>query len=270
VAVGGGCINTTVRLSDGRRSYFVKLNSARLLEMFAAEAEGLAELARTGTLRVPRPLCHGSSDGQAYLVMEYLELGRPHSNAAREAGHRLAALHRTVASRFGWQRDNALGATPQPNGWLQDWMDFWRERRLGFQLRLAARYGYGGRLQERGERLLEACPALLDHTPAPSLLHGDLWSGNLGYAQDGQPLVFDPAVYYGDREADLAMTELFGGFPAAFYAAYREAWPLAPGYQVRKTLYNLYHILNHLNLFGGGYLGQALRMVERLLAELGP
>jgi fructosamine-3-kinase len=267
--LGGGCINTAVRLTDGRRSFFVKLNGAHLEDMLAAEAEGLAALAGAGTLRVPRPLGHGTSGDQAYLVMEYVTPGRPRRDAPREAGRRLAALHRSSAPRFGWHRDNTIGSTQQPNAWNADWVQFWRDQRLGFQLQLAARNGYGGQLQRRGERLLAALPALLGHAPSPSLLHGDLWGGNLAYDSEGDPWIFDPAVYFGDREADLAMTELFGGFPPDFYAAYREAWPLDAGYRVRRTLYNLYHILNHANLFGGGYGAQAQDMVNRLLAELG-
>jgi len=267
-SVGGGCINTAVRLSDGRRSFFVKLNSAERLEMFTAEAEGLGELARAGCIRVPEPVCHGTVDGQAYLVLEHVEMGRPGRNGAEQAGRRLAALHRTSRDRFGWHRDNTIGSTPQPNDSNADWIEFWREQRLGFQLKLAARNGYGGNLQSQGEKLLERFPALIDHHPQPSLLHGDLWGGNLGYDSDGEPLIFDPAVYYGDREAELAMTELFGGFPGHFYAAYDEIWPLDAGYKSRKSLYNLYHILNHANMFGGGYVSQAQGMIERLLGEV--
>ncbi|MBK1731316.1 fructosamine kinase family protein [Thiococcus pfennigii] len=268
--VGGGCINRAVRLGDGRRDYFVKLNDASQLAMFEAEAAGLAALAATATLRVPRPLCTGVSAGEAFLAMEYIPLGgRPGADGKAAAGRLLATLHRASAPAFGWERDNTIGSTPQPNAPEPDWVVFWRERRLGHQLRLAAASGYRGRVQERGARLLEGFGALIDHAPRPSLLHGDLWGGNLGFDAAGRPVIFDPAVYYGDREADLAMTELFGGFGSDFYAAYREAWPLAPGYAVRKTLYNLYHILNHLNLFGGGYLAQAEGMIERLLAEIG-
>ena len=177
-------------------------------------------------------------------------------------------MHRTTRAEFGWVRDNTIGATPQPNTPDPDWVRFWARQRLGFQLALAARNGHGGALQRLGETLLGRLPDLLDHAPAPSLLHGDLWGGNLGYMRDGEPVIYDPAVYYGDREADLAMTELFGGFGGDFYAAYREAWPLDPGYASRRDLYNLYHVLNHLNLFGGGYLGQALNLLGRLLAQV--
>lgn len=269
IAIKGGSINFTVQLTDGNRSFFVKLNDIRLIDMFAAEALGLKELLQTNTFRVPQPICYGSSSGQAYLVMEHLQFGHATPDSALAAGRLLAMLHQSHFAKFGWQRDNYIGTSFQFNNWQSNWIDFWRIQRLGMQLDLAARNGYGGQLQVRGQVLLELFPTLLDHSIQPSLLHGDLWRGNLGYDQNSQPIIFDPAVYYGDRETDLAMTELFGGFSKQFYAAYREIWPTSPGYSVRKTFYNLYHILNHLNLFGGGYLGQARGMIERLLAELG-
>jgi fructosamine-3-kinase len=235
--------------------------------MFVAEAEGLRELAAAKTLRVPEPVCWGVAGEMAYLVLEHLEFGR-RGNAAL-LGEQLASLHRTTQAEFGWGRDNTLGSTPQINTPCTDWVGFWRERRLGFQLGLARRNGCSGELQRLGEQLMTHLNGLFDgYRPQPALLHGDLWSGNHGYLADGTPVIFDPAVYYGDREADLAMTELFGGFGADFYAGYRAAWPLDAGYAVRKTLYNLYHILNHFNLFGGGYEQQALRMSQQLLAEL--
>ena len=267
--LGGGCINRAFVLRDGAQAWFVKLNSARRLAMFTAEAAGLEALAMAEALRVPRPLCAGTAGDEAFLVLEFIAFGRAGPRSPATAGHQLAALHRQTQERFGWQHDNFIGATPQANAVDSDWARFWQERRLRPQLDLARARGHGGRLQERGERLLAACPALLDHDPPPALLHGDLWGGNLAYDQDGQAVIFDPATYYGDREADLAMTELFGGFSADFYAAYREAWPLEPGYPVRRDLYNLYHVLNHLNLFGAGYLGQAQAMIDRLLAALG-
>ena len=270
-SVGGGCINSTAILSDGTRDYFVKCNDAARLDMFEAEADGLAGLAAAGAVRVPEAICWGIAGGASYLVLERLDLdgySDRRERAGAEMGRRLAALHRSVGQTFGWRRDNYIGATPQPNPASGDWATFFRDYRLGYQLALAARNGHARVLAAGGERLLAGIDALLDHGPAPSLLHGDLWTGNLGYLPDGTPAVFDPAVYYGDREADLAMSELFGGFGRDFYAAYREAWPLDPGYGTRKTLYNLYHILNHLNLFGGGYLGQASGMIDRLLAEI--
>ncbi|MEW5893114.1 MAG: fructosamine kinase family protein [Pseudomonadota bacterium] len=265
---GGGCINEAHVLHgrDGSR-FFLKLNEAAKAAMFEAEAAGLNEILASHSLRAPRPVCWGSAGGQAYLVLEYLELAS-HGSAATLA-RRLAGMHRTTQAQFGWRMDNTIGDTPQPNTPCPDWLEFWRDRRLHHQLRLAAKRGAGRRLLEGGERLMSALAAFfVGYRPQPSLLHGDLWGGNYGFAA-GEPVVFDPAVYYGDREADLAMTELFGGFGPDFYAAYREAWPLDPGYGVRKTLYNLYHVLNHFNMFGGGYAAQAEAMIGRLLAETG-
>ncbi len=263
--VSGGCINQALHIEsrDGAH-YFVKLNSADKLPMFEAEQAGLTAISATQTVRVPRPIIHGADGKHAFLVLEYLDL---HSNGnERLLGEQLAALHRTSAPRFGFTQDNTLGDTPQQNSWASDWTTFWGEHRLSFQLGLAARNGYSGSLQILGRRLLEKLPELLDgHNPAPSLLHGDLWGGNHAYTNDNAPVLFDPAPYYGDREADLAMTELFGGFGSEFYAAYRAAWPLDARYATRKILYNLYHVLNHANLFGGGYVQQAESMMQRLL-----
>jgi fructosamine-3-kinase len=267
-AVGGGCINEAVRVPGEGRNFFVKLNAAAKTDMFAAEAEGLRALAATHTVCVPGPVCWGVAGDVAYLVLEYLEFGRGGKGA--ELGEQLAAMHRVTQAEFGWHRDNTIGSTPQINTPCADWIGFWRERRLGYQLRLAERNGWGGELQRLGERLLVDMDTLFEtYHPRPALLHGDLWGGNHGFLADGRPVIFDPAVYFGDREADLAMTELFGGFGGDFYAGYRAAWPLDPGYASRKRFYNLYHILNHLNLFGGGYHGQALRMLQQLLADLG-
>jgi len=266
-SVGGGCINAAFRVTGSQHSYFVKTNSAHYAFMFAAEAEALKEMAASRTVRVPEPVCHGEYKGQCFVVMEDLELGGRAD--MRLFGRQFAEMHRVTADRFGWRIDNTIGSTPQPNQPDDDWISFWRERRLGFQLQTAADNGYGGELQRLGERLLADMPALfLHHKPKASMLHGDLWSGNYGALADGTPVIFDPALYYGDREADLAMTTLFGGFGGPFYAAYNEAWPLDEGYEVRKTFYNIYHIINHLNLFGGGYHGQAISMIQRVLAEL--
>ncbi len=266
-AVGGGCINAAHRITDGDRTFFVKLNDEHQLSMFETEAEGLMEIAATGTVRVPEPVGWGSTDGHAFLVLEYLELGG--GGALERLGRNLAAMHRVTHPRFGWHRDNVIGATHQPNGEEAEWVRFFAERRIGFQLDLALRKGAGSRMAKKGEALIERLPALFtDYRPVPSLLHGDLWGGNHAVTREGEPVIFDPAVYYGDREADIAMTELFGGFGGAFRAAYEEAWPLDPGYATRRTLYNLYHILNHFNLFGGGYGAQAEGMMDRLLAEL--
>lgn len=269
-SVGGGDINRAYKLQSDTTTWFVKINRAELADMFAAEAEGLREIHQTETVRVPEPVCHGRFEQHAYLVLHYVELGTLHSGAAGRFGEQLARLHRIRQPWFGWHRDNTIGSTPQFNRRADDWVEFWRDRRLGEQLRIAAENGHGGPLQTLGERLRERVGEFFsDYRPHPSLLHGDLWGGNAGCDAQGQPLMFDPACYYGDREADIAMTELFGGFSRDFYAAYQREYPLDSGYKTRLTLYNLYHILNHLNLFGGGYQSQAQRMMEQLLAELG-
>jgi fructosamine-3-kinase len=267
-SVGGGCINTAFVMSDSSRQFFVKTNRAALAPMFEAEFDGLKEIVETHTIKAPEPVCFGEDGSLAYLVMEYLPTGGGDGRSNEKLGENLAAMHKVTREHYGWFRDNTIGSTPQINEPADDWVSFWRDRRLAFQLELAANNGYGGRLQQKGERLLGKLDAFFSQSPKASLLHGDLWSGNYAIADGGEPVIFDPAVYYGDREADLAMTELFGGFPAGFYAAYNNSYPLDEGYAVRKTLYNLYHIINHLNLFGGGYGGQAERMIEQLLSEV--
>jgi len=265
--VSGGCIHRATVLEGGGTRIFAKLNERRYADAFAAEADGLDALAGGG-MRVPGVVAHGVAAGWAFLALEYLELGPGDAAAHARLGRQLAVLHAHHGERFGWRRDNFIGATPQRNGAADSWGEFWRRERLVPQLELAAGNGLGGKLQRLGEALVDVLPELLaDHLPAASLVHGDLWGGNAAFLADGTPVLFDPAVYHGDREVDLAMTELFGGFPAAFHAAYREAAPLADGYPLRRELYNVYHVLNHANLFGGGYAAQAERMMERLLAK---
>lgn len=267
-AAGGGCVNSalTVTLAGGQ-CYFLKYNRVERLTMFQAEAQGLQALAATATFRVPMPLGCGVQAEQAYLLLEYLALHGP--AAPHRAGAQLAALHRHTADSYGWVRDNTLGSTPQPNTPQTQWVSFWQQQRLGFQLELARERGYPTAAYTQGLRLNAALGAFFGHDqPVVSLLHGDLWRGNLSYLPDGTPTVYDPATYYGDRETDLAMTELFGGFEPEFYAAYQAVWPLDAGYAVRKHLYNLYHILNHFNLFGGSYAAQAAKMTRQLLAEV--
>jgi fructosamine-3-kinase len=248
-------------------TFFVKRLPPGQRWRLEAEADGLARLAQAGAIRVPRFHGIGANDTVAWLELEWLDLHAPDAASDAHMGAALARLHAVTAPAFGLERDNAIGATPQPNAQSDDWAAFWRDRRLAFQLDLAAKNGHGGRLQDRGRRLLDAVPAFFaSHRPQPSLLHGDLWGGNRAMLADGTPVVFDPAVYYGDREAEIAMTRLFGGFGPRFYAAYDEAWPPDAGRNVRQDLYNLYHVLNHLNLFGGSYRAQAEAMVERLLA----
>lgn len=264
--LAGGDINRAVRLEGDNARYFVKLNDAAHAAMFAAEAEGLVELGRCSALRVPEPVCHGVAGRQAFLVLEYVEL-RPLDSVGQHAlGEALASLHRLNAERFGWHCDNTIGTTPQSNAWSGTWVEFWRERRLAPQLRLAAENGARS-LARSGEHLLARLDDLLDgHAPSPALVHGDLWPGNAAMDGDGRPLIFDPAVYYGDRETDLAMMELFGGLDGAL-DAYRAAWPVGAGYhRLRRPLYQLYHMLNHFNLFGGGYAASAQSLIDRVNA----
>jgi len=264
--ISGGDINLAYLLQDGAQRVFVKLNSASRLAMFTAEQQALLEMQGSNTLRVPRPYCTGVVGSQAFIAMEYVALSRGSEQGQEQLGRQLAAMHQITAPRFGWHRNNTIGSTLQRNDQQDDWVHFWRDQRIAVQLQLLAQNGYSGRIQSLGERLLAALPTILEsHHPLPSMLHGDLWSGNYAFDDQAQPLIFDPALYYGDRETDLAMTELFGGFAPRFYAAYREAYPLAEGYAQRRTLYNLYHILNHGNLFGGGYIQQAEGMIEQLL-----
>ena len=227
---------------------FLKTKDAGWTDAFAAEADGLEAL--RPHIRVPRVLDRGVKEGKAFILLERLDLRA--SGDWPALGRALAVLHCQTCPHFGWHRDNYIGLAPQINAWRDDWAEFFGECRLRPQ---ATKAGL--------DFPIDKAVALLNHKPQPSLLHGDLWSGNAGFTAEG-PVVFDPAVYYGDREADLAMTELFGGFPREFYAAYNEAFPLLEGYERRKHLYNLYHLLNHLNLFGGGYLGQ-VKATLRLL-----
>jgi len=268
--VHGGCINESFRWESGRGPFFVKIASATQLAALEAEAEGLAELASAKAVRVPKVLGCGITSAMAYLALEWIEIARPTRDVEALLGEQLATQHRVLAAQFGFKRDNTIGSTPQLNRTSSDWVEFFRERRLRAQLDLARRNGYSGALQERGLLLLDLMGAYFtSYKPVPSLLHGDLWGGNWGVDAAGAPVIFDPAVYYGDREADLAMTRLFGGFGNAFYTAYLSNWPVDQAAGSRRALYNLYHVLNHANLFGGAYAGQALSMIDRLLAELG-
>ncbi|MEY3463086.1 MAG: hypothetical protein RLZZ468_864 [Cyanobacteriota bacterium] len=284
--VAGGCIHRAWRLdlADGRR-VFAKTNAADALPLLAAEQQGLEALApwAPAQLRLPEPLALGRAGPTAVLVLSWLDLasgaGGSTASAAGWAalGAGLAELHRRSAAGgssagFGFSTDNFIGATPQRNGWLPEWADFFVQRRLAPQLRLAARRGqplrHGEAVLERAGQLLAAhhCPAVL--------VHGDLWSGNAGLLQrpPGEPhgaALFDPATHWADREVDLAMARLFGGFPAAFFDGYGASWPLPIGWSDRLDLYNLYHLLNHANLFGGGYQGQAQSSIDRLLGGAG-
>ena len=264
VPVGGGDISAAWRLETGAGVLFLKTGPASSGDMFSAEAEGLIELAATGAIRVPAVIACEEAGDAAFVVLEWLDFDRPTRDTEVRMGEQLAAMHGTTRERYGWHRDNTIGLTPQHNDWSDNWVDFFRDQRLGFQLGLAADNGFGGALQEQGAKLLKRLPVFFDgYKPDASLLHGDLWGGNWACC-GADPVIFDPAVYYGDRESDIAMTRLFGGFGAAFYEAYEARAPLAPGHHERCLLYQLYHVLNHLNLFGSGYLGRAQELIRNL------
>lgn len=261
----GGSIGDARRLllADGRRFFFKTQRGAPFPGLFEAEAAGLAELRRAGVLRVPAQVAITPE----FLLLEQIEIRGPGAGFFAAFGRELARLHREArAAQFGFGQDNFLGASPQPNGWLASWTAFWRERRLGHQLALLRRHGIDdAEVQRLGERLLTRLGEWLDEVKeAPSLLHGDLWAGNFVCDEKGRPVLVDPAVYYGHREAELAMTRLFGGFSPDFYRGYEEAWPLPPGAEERGQLYELYHLLNHYNLFGAAYRAPCLAILRRL------
>ncbi|WP_420129895.1 fructosamine kinase family protein [Longimicrobium sp.] len=269
--VSGGCINHGMRVELAAGPVFVKHNADAPPGMFAAEARGLDALrAAADGLVVPRPIAWAEAEegAPAWIALEWLEPSRRTPDFAERLGRGLAALHRAGhADGWGWMEDNFMAGLPQANGVAACWAEFWRARRLEPQLELARR---GGRMPGRAaewDRLMDRLPELLAPAEAdgPSLLHGDLWGGNVLASPDG-PALIDPAVYRGHREADLAMTELFGGFGDGFRAAYREAWPLQPGYPVRRAVYQLWYLLIHVNLFGGGYGAQAAAVLRQALA----
>jgi fructosamine-3-kinase len=263
---GGGATTGAVLDSKTNTKYFVK--SARGgLDMLRAEYEGVKAMAETNTIQVPTPVAFGVHAGtnQAFAVFEYLEFCG--GGSQYELGVKLAQMHRHTSpdGKFGFAIDNTIGATPQPNAWMDDWADFWLEHRLGHMLKLT---GNAGLSADKVQKLREKTRELLSHKPAPSIVHGDLWGGNKGFCKkDGNvvPVIFDPATYYGDREVDVAMTYVFGGFNGDFYDGYNSEWPLPDRWEQRKTVYNLYHILNHDVLFGGGYLRQAQGMIDQIL-----
>jgi protein-ribulosamine 3-kinase len=262
-AVGEGSIGEARRLqlADGRPFFLKSLAAEQLPGIFAAEAAGLAALSGAGLLRVPRVV----AQEEDFLLLELIEPCPPAAGFFENFGHGLARLHRETRSElFGFTEDNYLGRSRQPNGWSQSWTTFWRDKRLGYQLALPNARG-DRELQVLGEKVLDRLPQWLDEVEEPpSLLHGDLWAGNYLCGAGNQPVLIDPAVYYGHREAELAMTRLFGGFPPAFYAAYEEEWPLPPGARERGALYELYHLLNHYNLFGPSYRSRCLEILRPL------
>ncbi len=261
-SVGGGCINNGARLqTSSGKSLFLKTNSHNPVDMFEREAEGLRALAVPGAPRLPRPYLFATN----FLLMEDLSPASPCAAYWGTFAHQLAALHNHIGTSFGFHHDNYIGSTPQPNTAEKDGYAFFANQRLGFQARLAFRHGLLEKEDmQRVEKLIARLPDLVPVQP-PSLIHGDLWGGNAMTDESGQPALIDPAAHYGWAEAELGMTVLFGGFPAHFYHAYQEVHPLAPAWEERLPLYNLYHVLNHLNLFGSGYLNQARSILRRYI-----
>ncbi|MEX0681404.1 MAG: fructosamine kinase family protein [Balneolales bacterium] len=265
--IGGGCISETFRLElENGFSLFLKQNRYSLFDMFEKEARGLDLLANaTNELHIPE--VHGligdESSGQAFLILSFIEESRPHKSFDEFFGHALARLHQNVATKYGLDHNNYIGRLPQNNEWRNNWITFFIECRLEPQLAMAINHGYypSASIRQAFSHLCNSLPDILPEEP-PSLLHGDLWSGNFMIDQENRPVLIDPAVYYGNREAEISFTRLFGGFGHGFYRAYEELWPLEPGFSERIDLYNLYPLLVHVNLFGGSYISQAEHIIR--------
>ena len=266
-STGGGSINQTqvLELTNGER-VFMKHNSNPPTDFFLAEVKGLRLLAQADNgPRIPKPIALQSGSRPTFLIMEYLENSSESKNFSDRLARALAELHRISQDHFGLDHDNFIGSTPQKNDLEKDGIVFFRDQRIEFQRQLARKAGLlPAAIDKKIDSLCENLNRYMDTTgEKPALMHGDLWSGNYFPDSKGNPCIFDPAVYYGLREADIAMTELFGRLPQRFYDAYHEAFPMNPGYPERKDLYNLYHLLNHLNLFGGSYLSSVQQAVNR-------
>jgi fructosamine-3-kinase len=256
----GGDINEVFRLTTANDRFVIKLNdSNRFPGMFIAEKKGLELLAGSNCFKIPVVVAHGELRGTAYLILEYIEEADRPSSFWEAFGQALADLHRTTNSEFGLDHPNYIGSLRQSNKYTQGSAQFYIEQRLEPQFRMARENGFHFK---NIEELYKKVEALLPSEP-PALLHGDLWSGNYMVGPEGQPVLIDPAVCYGLREMDLAMMQLFGGFPSELFEVYRQLFPLNDGCQERLPLWQLYYLLVHLNLFGAGYLGQVRTIVER-------
>jgi fructosamine-3-kinase len=262
-ALTGGDTHLSYKINGAGRTFFVKVAAKEALMQFEAESFSLTHLQQFSHCKIPKVICSGLSLDKSFLVLEYLNFQPPTSELWAELGKQLAKQHQQADSgEYGWDHDNFIGNNIQVNRWHKSWSRFFAEQRIGWQLQLLKEKGHW---QGNTEKVVGRIQKLLaNHQPRPCLLHGDLWQGNIGFYQD-QPAIFDPACYFGDREADLAMTELFGRFDPHFYQGYQEQYPLDKGYEGRKGIYNLYHLLNHSNLFGGVYIDQAQNHLEQLL-----
>lgn len=263
--ISGGDIHQAWWLQTSQGEFFLKTNHPKAQALFASEALALGVIQASQTIRSPQVIHYGANHHQAWLLLQYIEMQSQGDDYLR--GQQLAQMHRQTHSQFGWQQTNYIGHTPQLNSWQDSWPEFYAQQRLKPQFELAQQNGASVLLLELGEQLISKIDSFFQtYQPQASLLHGDLWAGNSAFDTQGLPLIFDPASYYGDRETDIAMTELFGGYSDQFYAGYESEWPLDSGYQSRKNLYNLYHVLNHYNLFGGYYAQQAERLLRELVA----
>ncbi len=271
--VAGGDIHQAFHLQTQDGSYFLKTNGSSSLGLFQTEAHSLQAIAQSNSIRCPQVYGYGIYNQQAWLLMEHLHF--VHGGDDCQRGKALAQMHKQInhdSMPFGWFEDNFIGHTLQKNQWHFQWLTFYGQERLLPQLELAQINGAKRSLYDLGTELIDALPFWFqNYSPEASLLHGDLWGGNSAFvdvdSEETEAVIFDPASYYGDRETDIAMTELFGGFSQAFYQGYNQVLPLDQGYQSRKPLYNLYHILNHFNLFGGHYQQQALNTISSLLEK---
>jgi fructosamine-3-kinase len=259
--VSGGDINESYQILNNEICFFVKINSIDLKHMFEAESEGLDEIEKSKTILCPEVIAVGEIENKSFLILEYIKM--TNSGSWSYAGERLAELHKFTNSRFGWHRENTIGTSLQLNKYEDDWITFFKKMRLGYQFALAKKNGL--KLHDT-EKLIENLDLFFNgYKPQASLLHGDLWSGNISFTDLGELVIYDPAVYFGDRETDLAMTELFGRFSSSFYESYHNKYPINEGYAKRKPIYQLYHILNHFNLFGGSYGVQSQNIINSLI-----
>lgn len=258
----GGCISDSYSLITLEDNLFLKESGLNQKDMFEAEACGLKELARCESLKVPDVLGTYETDSNCYILLENLNL-KPHNPLSlQKLGQSLAQMHRIRAEKFGFTHNNYIGSTPQINNKCDSWVDFYNHCRLMPQAYMT---GNDEIIDKAEELSAKTATFFSDYTPVPSLLHGDLWSGNTARLSNDTPVIYDPAVYYGDRETDIAFTEFFGGFTNDFYHSYYDSWELHPGYEIRRYLYQLYHSLNHLNLFGNSYLKRSIEMLDYLL-----
>jgi fructosamine-3-kinase len=262
--IGGGCINDTYRLQTSAGAFFIKYNNAaKYPRIFETEAKGLSLLRSTKTLKIPEVVISGEAEGKSFLMLEYIEAGKRKKDFWEDFGKKLATLHRYTSSSFGLDHDNYIGSLPQSNKHHKAWIDFFVEERLQKQIALAKDSGAINNLTiHQFDNLLKRLPEIIPDEK-PSMLHGDLWNGNYMISGDGSASLIDPAVYYGHREMDLAMTRLFGGFDDEFYESYNKTFPLTPGFEERVAIHNLYPLMVHVNLFGGGYMSQVKSILSK-------